>query len=90
MARSKLQVIKEILEYCRYAPKRISWIYQSLGLDSAAVPKTVGVCLKSGLLEEAPMENYLRKGYLTTKAGVEFIRKYHELTALLQETVQVG
>ncbi len=85
MARNRLEVVKDVLEYCRHSPKRVSWIMQTVRLDTAKTPKIITPCVKNGLLEEVPMKGYLNKGYLTTNAGLRFIQKYHELDAMLQK-----
>jgi len=88
MRRAKLEIVKDVLEYCRHAPKRMSWVIQSVHLNSARGQKILGLCVKRGFLQEVPMKNYLRKGYLTTENGREFIKKYDELAAILQETIR--
>lgn len=81
--RHLIELAKDILEYCVYAPKRHSWITLSCRANSTQLKIALSNCIKQKLLEVTQFKKYKSKGYVTTEKGKKFVQKYYELEAMI-------
>jgi predicted transcriptional regulator len=87
MRRSKIEIVRDILQCCRYSAKRRTWIGQRVHVAYSKNSEIVEVCLKKGLLEAVPIKHPLGKAYLTTNLGVEYINNVDKAMKLLEKPI---
>ncbi len=81
--RDKLEIIKDMLEFCLNVPKRQSVINSCVNIQYPNCLKILDLCLGMGLLETVPLKGYSGKGFLTTSKGKEYIKTFYALTGML-------
>lgn len=86
-ARTDLEIIKDIMEYCVVVPKRITWIMQSRNVNLSLLQRVLPDCVKLGLLEKSLLKTPRGIGYLTTDKGKLFMRRFYLLIQLLGREV---
>ncbi len=70
MASARIEVIAELLEFCR-EPKRKDWIEARLNLNEVFSHSYLAICTSQKLLDFKQ-----DKGYVTTDKGQRFLRTY--------------
>ena len=81
--RSRLEVVKEVLEVCLNVPKRKEVIGQKANLNVGRLFGILESCRSGGLLSEVQMPGYTGLGYLTTREGKSWIQSYYTLVGML-------
>ena len=80
--RDKLEIIYQVLKNLQEKPLRITHIIHRVNLDTRTAQSILKLLVDKGLVEIIDQNGKIRL-YKITRKGIEFVKKYEELTNLL-------